>query len=162
MLFDGDKRYSPLTCIGENIEGIGCICVSPEGGVAIFEKDPFVSGESSEEFLSRISAIISRLQLWTHDDLDRIASEHFLKTNGQAALVIDAMTLRGYLTYASKSSFQKALDNCLKSGKILVAVAVGPLEIDMRTVEFSTGIIGNSDIVFSLIRSDLVSKFLSN
>lgn len=170
MFYDGDKAYSPLICVGRNITPAGadgphstipCLCISPSGRIAVVEPDPFRNGESSSEFISRISDYIGELRKWDHDDLDCVAADYFYDTTGQAARGVDIMARNGYVTWAAEQSFFDAVDSGLKTAPILVMVSVDQDELPMRRVEFSSGEIAASGLLFSIVPNEVGQNFLS-
>lgn len=169
MFYDGNKAYSPLICIGRNVPvgaggaagSINCLCVSPSGRIAIVEPDPFRSGESEADFISRISAYIEELRQWDCDTLDGVAADYFYDTTGQAARGIDIMARNGYVTWAAEQAFFSGVDEGLQEADILIMVSVDPDELSMRKVEFSQGRIGASGLLFSLVEDEVGKQFLT-
>lgn len=155
MLFDGNKSYSPLVCVGSDIPAgrsrIERLCVSPSGRVAIVERDPFRRGESESSFLERISAYIAEIRSWDCDRLDDIAADHAYRTSGQAARVIDIMARHGHLSFSDAGDFRSEMESGLRSEPILVVVAVDADEMDMRRVEYSQGALAASSLIFSFV-----------
>lgn len=159
MLFNGDKAYSPLVCVGKNVPvgqsgTISSILVSPAGRIAIVESDPYCKGESGSDFVSRVTAHIKALRKWDCDRLDAVAADYFYETTGQAARGIDVMALRGYLTLSSAQDFFDGVNAGLQKDAILVIVPVERDELSMRKVEFSQGAIGDSGLLFSLVEKN--------
>lgn len=165
MLHDGNNAYSPLICIGKDIPlvkempPVPCLCVSPSGRIAIVESSPSKTGETTEQFIFRLKSYIKTLRKMCCDDLDGIASDFYYRATGQAARSIDIMARNGYLTLAAKHSFFYDVDEGLHLHDILVIVSVDKDELDMKRIEFSTGSLGSSGLLFSLVTDDVGKHF---
>jgi len=167
MLFNGDKAYYPLICVGKNIEvssggrteTIPSICVSPSGRIAIVMSDPFSAGVSTDDFLATVSTCIQALRKWDCDVLDGVAADYFYETTGQAARGVDIMARNGYLEFTSNHNFFANVDEGLQLHHILVIVSVPGDELPMRSVEFSNGKLRDADILFSLVDCNICVSF---
>ena len=71
------------------------------------------------------------------------------------------MARNGYVTWAAEQSFFDAVDSGLKTAPILVMVSVDQDELPMRRVEFSSGEIAASGLLFSIVPNEVGQNFLS-
>ena len=164
MLYNGDKSYSPLVCVGQNIEtetggNIRCLCVSDSGRIAIVESDPYSAGESTESFLGRIADSIAELRKWNSDIIDAVAADFYYESEGQSAYVSDIMARHGYIIYSQTECFNASINRGLAEENILVVVAADNDVVDMRTVEFNCGALAESGFTFSIVDKNIVECF---
>ena len=165
MFYDGNKSYFPLICIGQNVptgDGgtIPCLCVSPSGRIAIVESDPAAKGESSQQFLDRVSGYSAALRKWGYPKLDSIAAEFFYKRDGQAARIIDRMVRCGYLTFADNLVFSFSLNKGLQEAEHLVIVSAAKPDLTDCKAEFKQGAYQESTILFAVMDSAAASIFI--
>ena len=160
MLYDGDKAYYPLIPIGQDIKVgnnkddiISCLCVSPEGRVAIVEQDPAISGESEDSFISRVTRCSDLIRNWSWEQLNEIAENYYYKTEGQAFRIIDIMARAGCLQFADEGLFSIMLDRGLSTKQHLVVISTANSKV--RRNDFASGKLADSHLYFSFIDEDL-------
>lgn len=99
------------------------LCVTPTGTVAAYLPATLGCNGSSPRELDILHRCSAVLRTWTHAQLDEIAGDYFYATEGQAALVIDAMVKRGLLDYSYKQALYSSIDKALASGSFLFVIS---------------------------------------
>lgn len=128
------STYENSVCIGDLVpisaeEGNICdvdLYVSPTGAITVCVPMDLSDGDISSGSLFTISQIVSAMSQWSHENLDEIATDHFYRLDGQAALVIDVMVRNGLLSYSGKHTLCNSLDEALAAGNILFISADPP------------------------------------
>ena len=111
-----DQRYVCISrnCTIEDVR-IDCMFVSDHGQIVVV-----MSNALSNDLISAFRSIrTGGMSL-----LDNLASNYFYRTEGQAAMIIDAMAAKGFLTYADSNNLEANVTSCIDSGSILF-IAVG-------------------------------------
>lgn len=95
-----------LVCIGQNIRLSGGnlrmvadLFLSPDGTVSVAVRGTNGNPLEIARFISRVG----------FPGLDMIASDHFFKTEGQAAGIIDIMARHGHITFSDSLKFKEAV-----------------------------------------------------
>ena len=122
--------YSPLICIGSNLEiatdgGTGTIdnlLISPSGHIVITKAALFRNQVSRQATISQMVDIAMELQQWDAEDLENVAEEYFYRQTGQAFRIIDAMAKTGYLSLSDEASLTDAINEHLMEAAFLLMI----------------------------------------
>lgn len=122
--------YAPLVCIGREVpvgsgdtQGyIDNLYVSPSGHIVIVETKLFRNQESRRTVVAQIIDYAKELQKWDCEKLNKIASEYFFKTKGQAFNIIDVMAQHGFCTFSDESALVDAINKSLSKAEFLLMI----------------------------------------
>jgi hypothetical protein len=124
------NEYSPLICIGREVpvgrgdtQGyIDNLYVSPSGNIVIVETKLFRNQESRRAVVAQIIDYAKELQKWDCEKLNKIASEYFLKNDGQAYNIIDVMARQGYCTLSDEAVLTDSINKSLSRASFLLLI----------------------------------------
>lgn len=122
--------YSPLVCIGREVpvgngdtKGyIDNLYISPSGAITIVETKLFRNQEARREVVAQIIDYAKELQKWDSKKLNKVASDYFYKTEGQAANIIDVMARRVHLTLSDEGVLNDNINFNLKNAHFLLLI----------------------------------------
>lgn len=149
MLYTGNKSYQNLVLLGKNIplnkEGtliLDTLYLSPEGRIAFAVPDSF-NQELPHEFLERMTKCSDAVRSMSWSSLNKISSDYYYESEGQAFSVIDLMARGGYLNYSDASVLSVEAERGLKTEPHLVVVTTDWVK-DCKGIFSSEEYIGSS------------------
>ena len=124
------SEYAPLVCIGREVpvgsgdtQGyIDNLYVSPSGHIVIVETKLFRNQESRRTVVAQIIDYAKELQKWDCEKLNKIASDYFFKSEGQAYNIIDVMARYGFCTLSDEASLVDSINNSLSKAAFLLMI----------------------------------------
>lgn len=124
------SEYSQLICIGREVpvgsgetQGyIDNLYISSSGFIVIVETKLFRNQESRRTVVAQIIDYAKELQKWDCEKLNKIASDYFYKTEGQAYNIIDIMVKYGFCTLSDEAKLVDSINNSLSNAAFLLMI----------------------------------------
>lgn len=123
--------YKNLVCIGQGIsltDPVGReyridLFISPTGRVAVRLPLPLAGASPAGADPKHLRRVASIVRVWSVEQLNEVCADHFYRTEGQAADIIDVLVRAGRASFSDAGKVGKALASTLTSGELLFEVA---------------------------------------
>ena len=123
--------YKNLVCIGQGIglsDTVGReyridLFISPTGRVAVRLPLPLAGASPADADPKHLRRVASIVRAWSVEQLNEVCADHFYRTEGQAADIIDVLVRACLASFSDAGKVGKALASTLTSGELLFEVA---------------------------------------
>ena len=109
--------YTNLVCIGQGVsltDTVGReyridLFISPTGRVAVRLPLPLAGASPTDADPQHLRRVASIVRAWNAEQLNEVCADHFYRTEGQAADIIDVLVRAGLAGFSDKGNISKAL-----------------------------------------------------